>query len=163
MRKAADVAPLALLVMAIGCFLIVGIFRTDYYHHAFETRFPDWGAWCLAVFAAVIEEGTRLSLLVASMRDFTDNRKGNGWLGLVGSVALVIWEIHTAAEIASLWALGKAADQGVYLGFLVFMVLLAFLLEIRLILTMKDGHLGNEKARQNGRIRSREKEIIVAN
>lgn len=150
MHKVSEYAPFALLLMAVGTFATVGIFRADYYHHIFAVRFPDWSSWSMAVFAAIIEEGVRLSLLVSSIRDFSDNRKGNGWLGLIGSVALVAYEVKTAQAVAGLWAINGAADLSIYNGFLVFMILLGFLLELRLILTTKGASMGKPQARQNG-------------
>jgi uncharacterized membrane protein len=133
--EAAKRAPFALMLMAIGSFLIVGILWTDYYTHIFSVRFEPWAAVALGVFAALIKEGVRLSLLISSIRDFSDNRKGNGWLGLLGSIALVWYEIATTKEVAALWA-GDAGTADTYRGFIIFMVLLGLVLEFRLVLTM---------------------------
>lgn len=149
MQRVSDYAPTALLIMAVGTFMIVGTFRTDYYHHIFDTRFPDWGAWAMAIFAATIEEGVRLALLVSSIRDFSDNRKGNGWLGLIGSVGLVVYEVGTAQHVAGLWADGGQAAQSIYHHFIVFMIVLGLLLELRLILTTNGTSLGKPTPGRN--------------
>jgi hypothetical protein len=147
MGKVSDYAPFILLAMAVGTFLTVGIFRTDYYNHIFAVRFEPWAAMAMAVFASIIEEGVRLALLVSSIRDFSDSRKGNGWLGLVASVALVWYEISTTQHVAELWATGEAAAVSTYKGFLVFMVLLGLVLEMRLILTVPGASLGKPSSR----------------
>lgn len=133
--EAAKRAPFALMLMAVGSFFIVGILWTDYYTHIFGARFDHWAAVSLGVFAALIKEGVRLSLLISSIRDFSDNRKGNGWLGLIGSIALVWYEIATTKQVATLWA-GDAGTVDTYRGFIIFMVLLGLILEFRLVLTM---------------------------
>lgn len=140
--EAAKRAPFALMLMAVGSFLIVGILWTDYYTHIFSVRFDRWAAVSLGVFAALIKEGVRLSLLISSIRDFSDNRRGNGWLGLIGSIALVWYEIATTKEVAGLWA-GDAASADTYRGFIIFMVLLGLVLEFRLVLTMPKVTKGN--------------------
>ena len=150
MEQVSKFAPFALLTMAVGTFLTVGIFRTDYYDHIFSVRFEPWAAMAMAVFVSVIEEGVRLALLISSMRDFSDKRSGNGWLGLAASIALVWYEISTTQQVAELWAAGEAAAADTYRGFLIFMVLLGLILELRLILTVPNASLGKPKPRQNG-------------
>lgn len=150
MEQVSRYAPFALLIMAVGTFLTVGIFWTDYYEHIFSARFAPWAATAMGVFAALIKEGVRLSLLISSIRDFSDSRKGNGWIGLLASVALVWYEIRTTSQVADLWAQGEAAQADTYRGFLIFMVLLGLILELRLILTVPSASLGKPKPRQNG-------------
>ena len=150
METVSKFAPFALLAMAAGTFLTIGIFRTDYYDHIFSVRFEPWAAMAMAVFVSVIEEGVRLALLISSMRDFSDKRSGNGWLGLIASVALVWYEISTTQQVAELWAAGEVAAVSVYKGFLIFMVLLGLILELRLILTVPNARLGKPQPRQNG-------------
>ncbi|WP_282782793.1 hypothetical protein [Phaeodactylibacter xiamenensis] len=149
MNKISEYAPFALLIMAIGTFVIIGIFRTDYYSHLFEVRFEPWAAMAMAVFAAFIEEGVRLALRISSIRDFSDNKKGNGWLGLIASVALVWHEITTATHVAELWAGSQIADVSVYKGWFVFFILVGLILEIRLILTSQNTSLGNPQRRSS--------------
>lgn len=137
MNKASDYAPFALLLMAAGTFLIVGTFWQDYYSHIFSPRFPA-GAAVMAFFVALIKEGVRLALLISSIRDFSDNRKGNGWIGLIASVALVWYEVKTSTAIAELWAAGGAASVDTYRYLIIFLVALGLVLELRLILTIPE-------------------------
>ena len=149
MRTVSEYAPFALLIMAIGTFLTVGIFWYDYYAHIFGSRFAPWAAVSMGAFAAIIKEGVRLSLLVSSIRDFSDKRRGNGWLGLLASIALVWYEISTTQQVAQLWAEGEAATADTYRGFIIFMVLLGLVLELRLILTVPGASLGKPKRGQS--------------
>jgi hypothetical protein len=125
-------APLALLVCAVLTFAAVGIFVFDYYQSLFLPRFGSSGAAAMAGLIAGVQELVRFSLLVASIRDFSENRRGNGWLGLLGSVALVGHDLHTAGEVARLWNI-ETSNQ--YANILTYLVLVGLLLEIRLILT----------------------------
>lgn len=149
MKTVSEYAPFALLIMAVGTFLTVGIFWYDYYAHIFGARFAPWAAMAMGAFAAIIKEGVRLSLLVSSIRDFSDKRSGNGWLGLLASIALVWYEIATTEQVAQLWAQGEAAAVDTYRGFIIFMVLLGLVLELRLILTVPGASLGKPKSRQS--------------
>lgn len=144
-------APFALLLMAVGTFLIVGIFWGDYYTELFSARFPAWAAVALAVFTAVIKEGVRFALLISSIRDFSDKRSANGWLGLIASVALVAYEIKVSAAVAAMWAT-QGFPAGSYRSFLIFTILLGLILEIRLILTTPSARLGKPTARTNGQL-----------
>ncbi len=147
MENVSNAAPFALLLMAIGTFLAVGIFRTDYYTEIFAVRLGGISALSMAIFVAILEEGVRLALLISSVRDFSDRRKGNGWLGLIGSVALVAYEIQTSIHVAGMWASEGAATLPTYRTLLIFLILTGLLLEIRLILTIPGASLGKPPAR----------------
>jgi len=73
--------------------------------------------------------------VVSSVRDFADAKRGAGWLGLLGSVALVAYDIKISSSVATLWA-NEAFDASVYSSTIVFLILLGLLLEVRLVLTM---------------------------
>ena len=129
------IAPSLLLGIAALTFLGVGIFHTNFYTAVFVSRFGEVGALCFAIFLAIIHEFTRFALLVASIRDFSDDKAANGWLGLLGSVALVAYDIKISSYVADLWA-NDSFSPGVYSSTIIFLILLGLLLEVRLVLTM---------------------------
>lgn len=129
------IAPSLLLGIAALTFVGVSIFHTNFYTAVFLSRFGGVGALCFAIFLALIHEFTRFALLVSSIRDFTDNKRANGWLGLIGSLALVAYDIKISSYVANLWA-NESFDAAIYSSTIVFLILLGLLLEIRLVLTM---------------------------
>jgi hypothetical protein len=135
MEQFTKVVPILLLAIAGLTFIGVGIFHTNFYSEVFSSRFGATGGLAFGIFLAVVHEVTRFALLVASVRDFTDNKRGNGWLGLVGSLALVAYDIKISNNIAALWA-KTGFDATIYASTIVFLILLGLLLEIRLILTV---------------------------
>jgi hypothetical protein len=139
MREISKFAPFALLLCAFGSFVAVGIFFVDYYENLLLVRFTE-SARYMAVMVAVIHEAVRFGLLIASIRDFTDKKAFNGWLGLMGSIALVYHDISVCKELAFLW---NPTNPKPYSGLLVFMILVGLLLEVRLILTV-----GNENEKE---------------
>lgn len=148
MAAISAVAPFLLLFLAIGTFIGVGIFQADYYRHIFTPRFAA-NAATMAVFVSVLHQAIRFGLLVASMRDFSDNKPWNGWLGLIGSVALVWYDMKVAGWLAQVWASDGMAEAATYKSTVVFLILLGLLLECRLILTVDGasfGKPGNRRA-----------------
>lgn len=152
MREISKFAPFALLICALCSFVAMSIFTVDYYEHLLRERFTD-NAKLMAILVAVIQEAVRFGLLVTSIRDFSDKKPFNGWLGLIGSIVLVAHDISLAEDIASLWSPENPLP---YSGMLVFLILLGLLLEVRLILTLsgstkvKAGS-GKKSAGQNGK------------
>lgn len=134
-------APFALISCALLSFFAVGFFCVDYYEELFKERFDD-AARPLAIMVALIQELVRFALLIASVRDFSDKRAFNGWLGLAGSVALVIHDAGIAKEVATMWS-KQNPDQ--YAGIFLFLIFVGALLEIRLILTVNGASLGKPK------------------
>lgn len=127
-------ADISLLFFALLSFLILGTFKFEYYNHIFIVNFYDWLAITMAVAVAVLIEGTRFSLLLASAQDArTGNTKGFV-LGLLGSSGLLIYDFILCSSIGEHWENG--AGGTVYTGILRFIVLLGALLEIRLCLLM---------------------------
>jgi len=131
MREFAKIAPFLLLVCAIGTFVGFGIFQVDYFSEILSVRWEK--PLAMAIFMTVIFETSRFALLVSSVRNFTDDRKANGWLGLALSVALVAHDISTAYKIGAMWS---ATGPGLYSNYLVVLVLLGLGLEFGLILTV---------------------------
>lgn len=142
MKGISKSAPAALIICALLSFTAVGIFLTDYYAELFKVRFGTY-AMSMAVLVAVISEAVRFSLLVSSIRDFSDNKPFNGWLGIVGSLAMVYHDISTASKLAEYW---NITDSSPYFSILTFLILIGLLLEIRLILTVgKDDPINKAK------------------
>lgn len=142
MNELSKLAPFALIGCAILSFTAVGFFCVDYYESLFLKRLPD-SAFILAVLVALIQELVRFALLIASIRDFSDKKPFNGWLGLFGSLALVGHDISIAKDVALLWS---ANAPKVYSSIFIFLILIGLLLEIRLVLTVKNGSLGKPTA-----------------
>jgi hypothetical protein len=132
MGEISKFAPFALLICALFSFVAVSIFTVDYYEHLFLKRFSE-NAKFMAIVVAVIQEAVRFGLLVTSIKDFSDKKPFNGWLGLVGSIILVAHDISIAKDISSLWS---PENPSPYSGILIFLILIGLLLEIRLILTL---------------------------
>lgn len=129
------IAPALLLTIAALTFVGVGIFHTNFYSAVFLIRFGSVGALCFAIFLAIIHELTRFALVVSSVRDFGEKKTGAGWLGLLGSIALVAYDIKISGSVAQLWA-NDSFDAAIYSSTIVFLILLGLLLEVRLVLTM---------------------------
>lgn len=134
MLEISKAAPLALLVFAFLSFLAVGVFAIDYYDSLFVSRFGRLSK-PMAVLIAVIQEAVRFGLLITSIRDFADKRKFNGWIGLIGSIGLVLHDISLSNSIARMW---DAENPLPYSSLFMFLILIGLLLEFRLILTVKN-------------------------
>lgn len=130
MHEISKAAPLLLLLGAIASFISFGIFAVDYYANLFS-KFGTH-ARTMGVVIASITELVRFALLVSSIRDFSDQKRFNGWLGLMGSIALVFHDINVARSIASAWDIVNPTP---YSTTFIFLILLGLGLEIRLILT----------------------------
>lgn len=138
-------APFALIVCALLSFIAVGVFCVDFYEELFSKRFKSH-AHNMAIMVAVIQELVRFSLLISSVRDFSDNKKGNGWLGLIASAGLVMHDIYVAYDIAEMWSKSKPE---LYSGVFIFLIVIGLILEIRLVLTVDNASLGKPKASNN--------------
>lgn len=132
MLEISKAAPLALLVFAFLSFFAVGVFAIDYYDSLFISRFGRLSK-PMAVLIAIIQEAVRFGLLITSIRDFADKRKFNGWIGLVGSIGLVIHDISLSNSIAKMWSPDNPLP---YSSLFMFLILIGLLLEFRLILTV---------------------------
>jgi len=154
MLEISKAAPLALLVFAFLSFLAVGVFAIDYYDTLFAPRFGRLSK-AMAVLIAVIQESVRFGLLITSIRDFADKRKFNGWIGLIGSIGLVLHDISLSNSIAKMW---DAENPLPYSSLFMFLILIGLLLEFRLILTVKNSRARNDvNFSQNGATKKGEK------
>jgi hypothetical protein len=127
MSAFSNFAPFLLLISAVGSFIIVGIFTADYYNTMFWARFGSF-AFAMAVGVVVLEELTRFSFLVSSVKDFKDKKKAEGFFGLLISLILVAHDITIAIKVGNLWGLGELP--------LVFAIVIGFAIEIRMVMTM---------------------------
>lgn len=136
MREISKYAPTALLVFALLSFISISIFSIDYYEELFKSRF-EGSAKAMAILVSVIQEAVRFGLLIASVRDFTNGKKTNGFLGILASIGLVIHDINLSDKIAAMWAL-KTPDisADAYSSIFVFLIVIGLVLELRLILTV---------------------------
>jgi hypothetical protein len=132
MHSVSNYAPFVLMVLAFLSFFAVGVFWVDYYKTLFAPRFGD-NSFIMAILIGIIQEAVRFGLLVASMRDFTDDKRFNGWLGLIGSIGLVWHDMSVCKEVAKLW---NEQNSAAYSGVIMFLILVGLILEARLILTM---------------------------
>jgi len=132
MREISKVVPVALIIFAALSFAAFGVFCVDYYESLFESRFGR-SARYMAILIAIIQEAVRFGLLVASVRDFSDDKRFNGWLGLLGSVGLVLHDLSVSKNIALMWSPDNPLP---YTGLFSFLILIGLLLEFRLILTV---------------------------
>jgi hypothetical protein len=132
MFRISDFAPFVLMVLAFLSFFAVGVFWHDYYTTLLESRFTS-SAPAMAVLISIIQEAVRFGLLVASMKDFTDSKPYNGWLGLAGSIGLVWHDASVCKEVAKVW---NAENPEPYAALIMFLIIVGLVLELRLILTM---------------------------
>jgi hypothetical protein len=122
-----------MLIMGTATFVSVAIFKIDYYDYLFQTRWKSfWMAEAMSGVVAVTSEALRLSLLVASARDFSLGRKIIGWLGLLGSIGLTIYDWNVAMSVAEIW---KDTYPGI-LNTIRFLVVAGLGIEVRLILML---------------------------
>lgn len=142
MLELSKVAPFALIGCALLSFVAIGIFCVDYYEQLLSSRFED-SAREMAILIAVIQELVRFSLLIASIRDFSDSKAFNGWLGLLASIGLVMHDMSIANDIALMWS--KKSPE-LYSGIFMFLIIIGLVLEIRLVLTVDKAKLGKPAA-----------------
>lgn len=149
MEQISHYAPFSILFFAFLSFVAVAVFKVDYYTEKFSTRFEN--AMAMAIVMAVISEGVRAALLITSSRDFITGEKTNGWLGLIASVGIVVYEWNVAGNIAKVWS---AETPELYKGIFLFLIVVGLVLELRLVLTL-NGHkapqmAGNVSGSANG-------------
>lgn len=126
-------ASLFLLLFAALTFISLMVFKIEFWLIAFNVKFPAALAWAMAVGIAIIVEGTRFSLMVSSAEDIAKGHKTNFWLGMLGSIALLIYEVfYMASEIGTTWS----DTDDTYTNLFKFLAVLGMLLELRLCLLM---------------------------
>jgi hypothetical protein len=120
--------------VAIAAFTLVAIFKSDYYAGIFGARWPSF-ALPAGIAIAAITEAARAVLLLMTFADFRRGNSRGGWLGLVLSIGLVIYDATSAGAISSLWTGTHTGQLGrIIADLLVFLVVLSFGIEFRLVL-----------------------------
>jgi hypothetical protein len=142
-----NAAPIISFIVAVGAFTLVAIFKSDYYAGIFSTRWPSF-ALPAGIAIAAITESARAVLLLMTFADFRKGNNRGGWLGLVLSIGLVVYDSTSAGAISSLWT-GTHTGQvgGIIADLLVFLVVLSFGIEFRLVLAR--GGRGTDKEDTN--------------
>ena len=127
-------APIISFIVALAAFILVGVFKSDYYAGIFTARWPSF-ALPAGIAIAAITESARAVLLLLTFADFRRGNSRGGWLGLVLSVGLVIYDATSAGAISSLWTGTHTGQVGrIIADLLVFLVVLSFGIEFRLVL-----------------------------
>lgn len=131
MKTIAAYAPMALLCMAAMTFIGTAAFQYDFYLEAFEKRLLGW-AWVAAAFVAITHQLIRFALLISSARNFYSGQRVNGALGMMASLGVMWYDLKLAAWMEEAWA------SPVIYSTMLFLVIMGFILEIRLILSAED-------------------------
>lgn len=127
-------APLISFVVALAAFVLVGVFKSDYYAGIFGARWPSF-ALPAGIAIAVVTEAARAVLLLMTFADFRRGNARGGWLGLTLSIGLVIYDSTSAGAISSLWTGSHVGQVGrIIADLVVFLVVLSFGIEFRLVL-----------------------------
>lgn len=126
------ITPASIVILAILSFLAMGIFHFDFLSQIMGNRLSPGVVVFMAAMGALLISGSRFIALMASARDFANGNQWGGWIGLVGSVALLAYELTTVGKMAEMWT-EYAAHMANYLRFA---IILGFGLELRLILSV---------------------------
>ena len=130
MNQLSSKASLFLLISSIGSFLVLIVFKAEYYHTIFLLRFYDSLAWVVGGSIAFLVEFVRFSLMISSAYDAKRSKWLGFMLGLGGSIALVVYEFYLCGEVGAIWD----KESLVYTNILKFLVSVGLLLELRLCL-----------------------------
>ena len=128
LRFLTNSSPLLIIFVFLLSFSTMGIFQVNYYSEIFNTRLPNIGP-LLAVFIALVTQFARLAFGLAGARDISSGKVVTGALGLLASLGVTMFEHWEVARMAEHWA------TPALLHLLQFVVWVAFLAEIRLLMT----------------------------
>ena len=128
-------APVITFAVACMAFVLVGIFKADYYEGVLTARWDSW-AKAAGIAIAAVTELARATLLLLTFADFRQRNFRGGWLGLFLSMGLVFYDCSGAGAVSSLWTNEHSAQLGAIIrDLVVFLVVLSFGLEFRLVLS----------------------------
>jgi hypothetical protein len=128
-------APVITFAVACMAFVLVGIFKADYYEGVLLARWDSW-AKAAGIAIAAVTELARATLLLLTFADFRQRNFRGGWLGLFLSLGLVFYDCSGAGAVSSLWTNEHGAHLGAIIrDLIVFLVVLSFGLEFRLVLS----------------------------
>ncbi len=126
-------ASLFLLIFACLSFLGLIIFKVEYWTIALQPKFNYTLAWVMGLTIAIVVEGVRFSLMLASAEDIAKGRTLNFILGLLGSIALLVYEVfYMANVVGASWSV----TDSTYTNLFKFLAIVGMLLELRLCLIM---------------------------
>ena len=133
MHQITKQASLFLLIFACLSFVGLVIFKVEYWLLALQPKFNHTLAWVMGVTIAIVVEGVRFSLMVASAEDIAKGRRLNFVLGMLGSIALLVYEVfYMANVVGASWS----TTDDTYTNLFKFLALVGMLLELRLCLLM---------------------------
>lgn len=133
MHQITKQATLFLLIFACLSFVGLVIFKVEYWLLALQPKFNHTLAWVMGVTIAIVVEGVRFSLMVASAEDIAKGRTLNFLLGMLGSIALLVYEVfYMANVVGASWS----TTDDTYTNLFKFLALVGMLLELRLCLLM---------------------------
>lgn len=163
MGALSDNAPLISFSVASLAFVLVGAFKSDYYSSILLSR---WGLWAnvVGIAIALVTEASRAVLLLLSFADFRKKNIVGGWLGLVLSLGLVLYDCSGAGAVGALWIGEHTGRVGAIVqDLIIFLVVLSFGIEVRLVLSRpgsqgvpgeqggRSEHFFTETVKQNGK------------
>lgn len=141
MESITSKASFFLLSFAIMSFLILIVFKADYYHAAFQVKFMDAVAWTMGCIIAFFIEGVRFSLMLSSAEDARLKRWFSFTIGTIASLSLLGYELYLCQKVGTYWSV----TDTVYINILRFVAVMGMVLELRLCLLMKQ-HQPEQKA-----------------
>lgn len=139
MTGLSNAAPLISFCIACLGFILVAAFKADYYGGVLVER---WGTWAkfTGIAIAAVTEAARAVLLLLTFADFRKRNFRGGWLGLVLSVGLVFYDCSSAGAVSAIWTGEHVGQTGnIIRDVLIFLVVLSFGIEFRLVLSRPDG------------------------
>ena len=146
MQGLSNAAPLISFCIACLAFVLVGVFKADYYSGVLVERWASWAKFT-GIAIALVTEGARAVLLLLTFADFRKRNFRGGWLGLVLSVGLVFYDCSGAGAVSAIWTGEHVGQAGnIIRDVLVFLVVLSFGIEFRLVLSRPSLNLVNGEA-----------------
>jgi hypothetical protein len=145
------VTPVIIFISASITFMLLTMFKADYYHGVIAQRWTR-GVGFTALLIASVTEITRFTLLILTYADFKKGNHRGGWLGLVISLSLVWYDITSASAVSLLWTGEITENIGTIVkDLIIFLSVLAFGLEFRLILSESNKDDKDDKDDKNFR------------
>lgn len=132
-KACADYSPFAVLVGIVFSFIFCCMIDYQFFSGVF------YGA--VAIFCAVFILVVRGALLFHSFNGFSTGRAGMGALSALLQVACVIWVCYEAPKVASLVSEHFEVQQNAAINFIRMVAIAATLLEVLMILSIKDMYL----------------------
>lgn len=133
-----DVAPLIVLAITLLSFALLGVIEYNYYaEYILKGNLTNFGlvmfvAGGVAAFVQLLRSG----LVLMSIRDFSADRDGRGFFGLLFSLAATIYCTFEISHLAEAWSSGNPTLSN-WIGTVLYFVNWAgFALEVRIALSV---------------------------